>query len=173
MCFSGPSPAFVKIKNRKTKGRPDYLSFLVTTQIRPASELSEWLSARWRRLEERSDKDWFVWITQKLSDHQDLRIWVLDLFSPSPWPFCRRHTDLSPSPPSDASQDPKFTLTTMLGSSRTNNVTLGVRPSFNSPQIIKKSKHLRNLWLNSERSWKVWHCGFHSWLRLHLPPMSL
>lgn len=27
MCFSGSSPAFAK-KNRKTKGRPDYLSFL-------------------------------------------------------------------------------------------------------------------------------------------------
>ena len=28
MCFSGPSPAFVKKKTRKTKGRPYYLSFL-------------------------------------------------------------------------------------------------------------------------------------------------
>ena len=68
----------------------------------------------------------------------------------------------------------------MLGSSRTNNVTLGVRPSFNSPQIIKKSKPViikgtfGNLKLNcffilnSGRSWKAWHCGFHSWLRLHL-----
>ena len=64
MCFSGPSPAFVKKKNQENKGTAilPLISWCKLWQHK-SSELSEWLSARCERLEERSDKDWFVWNT--------------------------------------------------------------------------------------------------------------